>query len=405
MKINTGNHGFLRRQNLAGIFRHLYENAPVSRIELARLTGLNKATVTNLIAELIKKEFIREVGITAGKRAGRREVLLDIDPGHGCLLSVEIGVGFISVACTDFAADVIWKHRETFEDRQPAFVLDKTVELLEKAGRIGEETSGSLQGIAIGIPGLIDQKSGKLLFAPNLNWRDVEIHSFLQKHFETKIFIDNEATFAALGEKFFGVAKGFNNVLYISAGVGIGGGLIINGQLYNGASGYASEFGHMTMNPAGEICACGNAGCWETQASQASLFREIKAAVSAGRPTVINEMLNGNLNGLSVEVIVEAARKNDCVALESLQKIGAFLGTGMDSLIKAFNPEIVVFGGILTLAGEFLLPAIKEELRKRRLPESGTETSVLLAHFGSDAAVMGGIAKIFQTILDNPVVE
>lgn len=402
MKIKTGNHGFLRRQNLAGIFQHLYENAPVSRIELARLTGLNKATVTNLINELLKSKFVREVGETADKRAGRREVLLDINPQRGCFLSAEIGVGFISTICTNFAAEVIWKHREIVENLESEFLLGETIKLLKEARRIGEQKCGALQGIAVGIPGLIDQKSGMLLFAPNLKWRNVEILSFLQKHFDTAIFIDNEATFAALGEKFFGVAQGFNNLLYISAGVGIGGGLIINGQLYNGASGYASEFGHITMNPAGERCACGNVGCWETQASQAALFREIKTAISAGKTSIVQEMSGADFQKLSVQIIVEAAQKNDATALEALEKIGTLLGVGMDSLIKVINPEAVVFGGILSIAGEFLLPAIKQELKKRGLIENGTETPVLLAHFGSDATLMGGIAKIFQTILANP---
>jgi glucokinase-like ROK family protein len=403
MKIKTGNQGFLRQQNLAGIFQHLYENAPVSRIELARLTGLNKATVTNLINNLIRSNFVCEVGEATDKRAGRREVLLDLNPRRGCFLSAEIGVGFISVACTNFAAQIIWKQRQTTENLEPEFLLGETVKLLKKGRRVGEKKCGALEGVAVGIPGLVDQKSGRLLFAPNLNWRNVEIRPRLEKKFETTVFIDNEATFAALGEKFFGVAKGSNNVLYISAGVGIGGGLIINGQIYNGAAGYASEFGHMTMNPEGERCACGNLGCWETHASQAALFREIKRLVSAGNSTLISEMLGGDLNRLSVQVIVEAAREQDAVALQALRKIGVSLGLGIDSLIKAFNPELVVFGGILSLAEEFLLPSIKQELKKRWLLESIKETPVVAAHFGSDAAVMGGIAKIFQAILANPV--
>jgi len=390
---------------LAGIFQRLYENAPVSRIELARLTNLNKATVTNLINDLLKNKFIREIGETMNKRAGRREVLLALNPQRGCFLSAEIGVGFISIICTNFAAEVIWRQRKPIEDLRPEFLLKETAMLLKKARRIGERKCGPLQGLAIGIPGLIDQKSGTLIYAPNLNWRNVEVLPFFQKHFKVPVFIDNEATFAALGEKFFGVAKGFNNVLYISAGVGIGGGLIINGHLFNGASGYASEFGHMTMDPGGRPCACGNTGCWETQASQAALFRKIKEAISGGEVSIIKETAGGDLDDLCLPDIVEAAEKNDAVALAALEKIGVFLGIGIDTLIKAFNPELVVFGGILSLAGRFLLPAINDELKKRGMPERADETPVVLAQYGSDAAVMGGIAKIFQTILANPQIS
>lgn len=403
MKIKTGNHALLRRQNLAGVFQYLYENAPVSRIELARLTNLNKATVTNLVNDLIKNRFIREVGETNDKRAGRREVLLDLNPQRGCLLSAEIGVGFVAVVCTNFTAEIAWKHRETIEDLEPKFLLKETVKLLKKARKIGEKKCGALQGIAVGIPGLIDRESGNLLFAPNLNWRNVEILSYLKKHFDQPIFIDNEATFAALGEQFFGAAKSFNNVLYISAGVGIGGGLIINGQLFNGAAGYASEFGHLTMNPLGMICACGNRGCWETQASQSALFREIRTAISKGKSSILETTTGQNLQWLSVQKIVEAAKAKDAIALKALKKIGVFLGIGTDSLIKAFNPQLVVFGGILSIAEDFLLPEIEKEIRQRNLLETFDETRVVVAHFGSDAAVMGGIAKIFQTILANPL--
>jgi predicted NBD/HSP70 family sugar kinase len=226
----------------------------------------------------------------------------------------------------------------------------------------------------------------------------------LKQSFDGPVFIDNEATFAALGEKYFGVARGHNNVLYISAGIGIGGGLIVGGQLYNGASGFASEFGHMTLDSNGVRCGCGNVGCWETLASQAALFRYVRDAITAGGRSSVEKLLNGNLNNLSVGTIVDAAKEGDAVALEALQITGSHLGIGTDVLIKAFNPEIVIFGGRLSLAGEFLLPIIKEELKKRTMFESLRETPVVTAHFGPDAALMGGVAKIFQSVLTNPAV-
>lgn len=402
MRIKTGNQGFLRQQNLSGIINHLYENAPISRIELARQTGLNKATVSSLIAELIHNRFVKEIGEATDRRAGRREMLLDIDPHRGCMASVEIGVGFISVICTDFCANVLWRHREAAENSEPAAALDKTIDLLRRARSAGERKCGPIQGIAISLPGLIDQKTGMLMVAPNLGWRDIDVLETLKESFETRVFIDNEATFAALGEKCFGVARKLNDVLYISAGIGIGGGLIIGGELYNGAAGYASEFGHMTMDPAGVLCGCGNSGCWETLASQAALFRYVRDDLTAGNASSVKAWSAGTPDDLSVMAIVEAAQAGDKVALNALSKTGSYLGIGMDALIKAFNPEMIVFGGRLSLAFEFLSPVIREELKKRSMSDRQRNTPVVAAQFGTDAAVMGGIAKVFQAVLANP---
>lgn len=400
MKVKTGNHGYLRHQNLSGVLQRIYEDAPVSRIELARSTGLNKATISSLVADLLDNRFVREIGEGTEKRAGRREVLLDLDPRRGCLLSAEIGVGFISVVCADFKAGIVWSERELTDDLEPGGVLDKTVAILERARKVGEEKTGALQGIAVGIPGLIDRESGKLLIAPNLGWNDVEILSFFQAKFDVPVFIDNEATFAALGERYFGVARGKRDVLYISAGVGIGGGLIIGGRIYNGAGGFASEFGHMMMDPGGLKCGCGNTGCWETQASQAALFRNLKAELGGGKKTAISRKA---IKELSVAAVVEAARMGDPAALGALETTAGHLAIGIDSLVKAFDPEIVVFGGILSLAGEFLLPMVERELANRSMVVGRRVTPVVLAQFGSDAAAMGGIAKIFQSILADPV--
>lgn len=402
MRVKTGNHGYLRHQNLAGVLQRIYENAPVSRIELSRSTGLNKATISSLVSDLLENRFVREIGEGTDRRAGRREVLLDLNPARGAMISAEIGVGFISAICADFTADIIWREREPTENLKPDAVLDKTLTLLKKARSAGEKKCGALRGAAVGIPGLIDHKSGKLLLAPNLGWRDVDILPLFEKNFDVPVFIDNEATFAALGERYFGVARGRSDVLYISAGVGIGGGLIVDGHIHNGARGFASEFGHMTMDANGLKCGCGNTGCWETQASQAALYRYIGESISAGNVSLINQK---DLSHLSIEAVLGAARQGDKVAIAALGTTARHLATGIDSLIKAFDPEIVVFGGILSHAGEFLLPAIDAELTKRSILVGTRKTPVVLAQFGSDAAAMGGIAKVFQSILANPDVK
>jgi len=207
---------------------------------------------------------------------------------------------------------------------------------------------------------------------------------------------------AAVGEHYFGAARGHQEVLYVSAGVGLGGGVVHAGQVCRGVSGMAGELGHMTMDPDGELCNCGNRGCWETQVSQQALFQQVKQAIGAGQASRLPQIVNGDLGRLTVPIVADAARGGDALALEALDALGHRLGIGIASLVNVLNPELVVFGGIFSPAWEFLLPAVTEEMQKRALRWNREATQVVLARHGFDACVMGGVALVLQDILREP---
>jgi predicted NBD/HSP70 family sugar kinase len=299
-RYRRGDHALIRQINLSAILFHLRENAPISRAALAEITGLNKSTVSSLVGELIENQFVREVGLESGG-VGRRAMLLRLNPAAGCIVSGEIGVDFISVIAADFAAEIIWRHQTRID---PAMGQDVIVEqataLLWRATQEGQSSCHRLLGVAVGVPGLVDQSTGALLFAPNLGWKDVPVRTILQQTFDAPVFVDNEANLAALGEHFFGAAQGREEVLYISAGVGLGGGVVHDGQLYRGVTGVAGELGHITMEPDGELCNCGNRGCWETLVSQRALFRRVKRAVDAGHASQLSKAVDGDFSRLTV---------------------------------------------------------------------------------------------------------
>lgn len=274
--------------------------------------------------------------------------------------------------------------------------------LLYQGLNVGSEYCQNLLGVAVGVPGLVDQTSGTLLFAPNLRWENVPLRAKLQGLIEAPLIIENEAKLAALGEHYFGAARGFNEVLYLSAGVGLGGGIVHDGQVFSGVTGFGSEFGHMTMDPDGEICNCGNRGCWETQVSQRALFAYLRRAAGQGNETVLTEMTSGNLGALTVPMVVEAAQQNDRLTLEALEVLGHHLGIGIASLVNALNPELVVFGGILSLASGYLIPVIEKEVQRRALRWNREAIKVVVASHGQEASVMGGVARIFQAVLVEP---
>jgi glucokinase-like ROK family protein len=398
----TGDQSLVREINLSVIMKHLRTNAPISRAALAEITGLNKTTVSSLVNKLIERHIVQEVGLTS-KNTGRPAILLKLNPTAGFIVSCEIGVDFILVICTDFAPEIIWRHEEHIDPTigQHA-ILDRALAILHQAIEVECPACGTLLGMAVGVPGLVDQATGTLLLAPNLGWKDLPIRAILQESFNVPLFVDNEANISALGEHYFGAAQGYEEVLYISAGVGLGGGVVHGGRVFSGVTGVGAEFGHMTLDPDGEICKCGNQGCWETQVSQQALFGHVWRRIDQGETSRLFEMTGGRRDSLTVPLIVDAARAGDAVALGALGIIGRHLGIGIASLVNALNPELVVFGGILSLAGEFLMPVIEKEVEQRALKWNREAMQLVLAKHASDACVMGGVAAVYQAILAQP---
>jgi predicted NBD/HSP70 family sugar kinase len=224
-----------------------------------------------------------------------------------------------------------------------------------------------------------------------------------RKRFSFPVYVDNEASIAAFGETYFGVARGSHHVLYVSAGVGIGGGLVMNGRIYPGGSGFAGEVGHMSLEPDGLPCACGNRGCWETLASQSALFRRVHECITAGEMSSLARFNNGKREQLTIPVIVRAAEEGDPIARRALYETGKYLGIGLANLVNALNPEMVVLGGIMSLAKEFLLPVIQQTINERALRWSSRTTQVVAAAYGSNACVMGAVAMVYDHMLRQPL--
>ncbi|MBC7810498.1 MAG: ROK family transcriptional regulator [Burkholderiales bacterium] len=402
----TGDQALVREINLSLIMNRLREHAPISRAALAEITGLNKSTVSSLINELIDHQFVREVGLSSAG-IGRPSMQLQLNPQAGFIVSGEIGIGFVSVVCANFAAEVIWRYKAKVQpESSQQETIDQALALLRQAIAVGREKCEGcdrLLGVALAVPGLVDQSDGMLLFAPNLSWENVPLKAILKEAFpEVPVFVENEANMAALGEYFFGAAQGYDEVLYISAGVGLGGALVRGGQVVRGKTGFASEFGHMTMYPDGERCNCGNVGCWETCVSQSVVFRQVRRAIDEGKPSVLCGMVDNDLDRLTVSLIVDAAQLGDQVALQALEEVGHHLGVGIASLVNALNPDLVLFGGILSVAGNFLLPIVELELQQRALRWNANAAKVALARHGFYASVVGGVAMVYQTILSQP---
>jgi glucokinase-like ROK family protein len=283
-------------------------------------------------------------------------------------------------------------------------VIDHACELTQQAIDMGLDQGLRPLGIGLGVPGLVDIRQGKLVFAPNLGWSNVPLRLMWSQRFNLPVFVENEANAAALGEYYFGAARNVSSFIYLSAGIGLGGGVLIDSKLFRGSSGYAGEVGHMTIDPEGELCGCGKRGCWETKVGPRAVLRRVRKVLTDGNRSMISDLAGGNLDSITIDMVVQAARLGDDVAKEALQDVGKYLGIGIVNLVNIFNPDLIVLGGALSLANEFLLPVIEGTVCESALrPPCENMRFVASAH-GADACVMGAVALVLDDILREPLV-
>ena len=308
MPINqTADQESIRKVNASLVLNALRLHAPISRAELATITRLNRSTITNIVNSLIDDGLILEKEAMESK-IGRPGIALTLRPEGGAVIGIEIGVGFISIILTDFVANILWREYTDIPVMTERIdIISKAEDLIDQAITIANGMRLRLLGIGMGVPGLVDVQKGVLLFAPNLGWSDVPLRLIFSQRFHLPLYVENEANLGALGEYYFGVGRDVDNFIYISSGMGLGGGVIINGQLFKGGRGFAGEIGHIQRDPQGELCGCGRRGCWETQVGPRAVLQRVKRSIDADSTDSIAQKVNGDLESLTFKHVVDYA--------------------------------------------------------------------------------------------------
>jgi len=276
--------------------------------------------------------------------------------------------------------------------------VEAVIERLVRAiGRHLEDSNleqSNLSGINIACAGGVDSERGVVVTpSPNLpGWHDVPLRDVIEARFGVTTTVLNDASAAALGEHRYGVGKGVNNLVFISLGTGIGGGIIVDGHLYQGASGAAGELGHMTIDANGPTCGCGNIGCLEMFASGKAIVREAIKRIRDGRKSSLTEVVDGKTEDITVETIAAAAKGGDSLALEVLARASHYLGVGLVNMVNIFNPEMIIIGGGMADIGGLLLEPAREMVKKRAFGISARAVNIVTAGLGNEAGIYGAVA-------------
>ncbi len=307
-------------------------------------------------------------------------------------IGIDIGGTKVAGGLVDVGGNITHRARRDTPHRSksPSVVEDTIVEVVnELMKKVG---SATVVAVGIGAAGFVAADRATVVFAPHLSWRHEPLREALQKRVAMPIFVDNDANAAAWAEWKFGAAQGESHLMVITLGTGIGGGILIDGQVQRGRFGIAGEFGHMQVVPGGHRCECGNRGCWEQYASGNALVREARSLFSANSPIASDllDRVEGDPANLTGPLITQAARDGDLTACELLAEIGNWLGVGIANLAAAFDPGTFVIGGGMSAAGDLLLASARETF-KRQLTGRGyrPEARIVAAELGNDAGLIG----------------
>ena len=317
--------------------------------------------------------------IVVGVDLGGSKILSVVADAHGNVISRDLRVTPASQG-----SDIVIK-----------VILESVRHAVVQAG----VSLSQLSGIGIGAPGVSNPSTGVVFTSPNLpGWQDVPLRDIIAGEMGLSTFLINDANAAALGELYFGAARGTSNFIYITVSTGIGGGIVIDGKLYSGAGGTAGEIGHMTIADNGPRCTCGNTGCWEQLASGTALAREARRRITEGAETIILDYAGGDIEKVTAEEVSRAFDRGDGLAGELLSRTSYYLGVGFANLINIFNPELMVIGGGLSNMGDKLLAPAYRVAGERAFKESYRAVRFTRAELGGDAGVLGAAALSLEEI-------
>jgi glucokinase len=317
---------------------------------------------------------------------------------------IGLDLGGTNIVCgampEDGSREIAVRSQPTYSEQGVETVIDRIVQMIEDVIAVTCAETGAHRsdflGVGIGAPGPLDRELGIVIVAPNLGWRDFPLRDRVAKRVGLPATLDNDANCATMGEWWVGAAKGGRNVVGLTIGTGIGGGLILEGRLYHGASDVAGEIGHTTIDSTGRRCKCGNYGCLEAYASGPAIAERAREALAGDGDSILPAMVNGRVERITAQTVYDAAREGDATAREVVRDTARFLGAGIANLLNIFNPDVVVIAGGVTQAGATLFDPLRAEVRRRAFKPAVDACRIVPGSLPGSAGVVGAVATFKQ---------
>ncbi|HEY1011306.1 MAG TPA: ROK family protein [Herpetosiphonaceae bacterium] len=368
------------------------QRGPLSRTDLAEISGCSRAKMTTVAANLLAKGILIEVG-AGDSQGGRRPRLLNFNPNQGYVVGVDMGATSIDLALADLTGAILERHSEPADVRDgPAVLLERITAIINQLLARRRLDPSQVTAMGLGVPGPVEFSSGRLVSPPLMPaWDRFPIPATLQAAFpRSQVIVDNDANVMALGELVAGAGQGIDHFFLVKIGTGIGAGIICNGAVHRGSDGCAGDIGHICADRNGPICHCGKTGCLEAIAAGPALAARALELAETGRSPILASRLA--LQGqLSAADLGAAAAAGDRAALELIQDSGRLIGEALAGLVNFFNPRLIVITGGVSLIGHQLLASLKQAVLQRSLPLSTKGLRIDYGALGLDAGLRGAL--------------
>ena len=370
----------------------------ISRTEISQIIGHSRATVTNITAQMIESGLIYEKEVEGSSARGRNRVMLAINPDAAYVVGIKVSAFRIGCVVTDILANVksfiVMPVRTT--ERPVEFVAD----LIEEAVRYCVREAGlslkQISGIGIGTPGLVDSREGVGYWSPLHNRGTTTLKELIEKRFAITTYVDNDANAVTLSQLWVGEGKGINNFVVVTIEDGLGMGIVIDGELYRGSSGFAGEFGHFIATIEGERCRCGKKGCYEAYISNFGILNGVKRLCAEGSWSCDDP------SALTYETILERAHQGDPVLVEIFQRAGQYLGLALSGIIQIFNPGKIIITGNGTRAGELIFKTMRKTIEDSTAPELFSKTEMSVHPWKDIDWSLGAACLVLQELYKSP---
>ena len=379
------------------IIKNLFLYGAMTNTDLGQFVKLSTPKIISLLNELKAEGLVEELG-QGNSSGGRRPNLYGNKEDAFYIIGISINIYKTSVSI--FNA----KNQKVTDDQiltltisHGTSIIDPIVDFTENVIREKQIPREKILGIGIEMPGMVDSETG---INKTYMVSDQPVAEVFRKKFGMEVLIENDAKTRAFAELRFGLAHGRKNILAIHLDWGIGLGIIVNGKLYKGRDGFAGEFGHLPMVDNGILCKCGKQGCLETIASGTAIARMAKEGMTTGRSTFLGELKDHDQENNEIRQVVQAATMGDQYSISILANVGHWLGKGLAYLIQIFNPELIILGGRMSEANQFILPPIQQSIQIFCNPELGNEIEIKVSELGSKAGIQGVAALFLEHVLD-----
>jgi N-acetylglucosamine repressor len=385
------------RKNLA-ILEVIRKSGPISRTDISKITELNIVTVSNYVGHYIKQGLVVE-GELDESTGGRKPVLVELNPKAGYIVGVGLNMLNMVGVLVDLEINVITEIKRERLPENSETVIDQMVSLTQELIEKSDVDQSKIVGAGAGIPGIIDERGRTVRWPQSLGEKDISVCLSIKDTFEKQLkiptFVENDANAAVLGEKWLGLDRDIKNLLYMFSGVGVG--IIVNGEIYRGASGAAGELGISSSRLSHEeiMNLAPNLGRWEMDLGMTARARDL---VGKGNASVMKDYVSGAADKISFRDFVRAVKEKDALALKVVEEGGYALGKKIAFLVNLLNPEIIVIGGGVENCGAPLLDAIKSAVKEWAVEEAASRAKIIPSAFGENAVALGVVGIVAREV-------